>query len=164
MKKLYTLLISILSIILLVCLLLIVGIQKISTDKNIYSFGENVTIHWSDLSFKKCSCNKEIKIFRETRDGWKQIQRYTHEGNLICVNNEFFNSPYGCDVFFCSNEFNFNEGSSIWNLKMYEYLGQTTKCGSETFSTPKGNYQYKYVPRGKYKINFGNSQKIIEIN
>jgi len=170
MKKKYYRIIGIIAIFVFIIYLSVSGIQTISTDKNVYSLDEEIKIHWSDFSLQWESCDfRVIKIYKQEATGWKRISHelYTF-GAPVCVNGEAVGGSYPCDV--SSFQFPskiFENGDFLWNSKIYENIGTVDFCfnpyNNETVNGTFNNYLLKNASAGKYKIVFGNSQKIIEI-
>ena len=170
MKKLYIIIIVALVIIFALIYFSVFGIQTISIDKKIYSVGEEVKIHWSDLSLKWCTCsNKGIQIFRQGTAGWESAQYQLYGfGGGACVNGGIVSLPMPCDVVSCSfPRLNFNSGDFLWNSKIYERKGSVDSCldrySNEIINRKMQSYEFKNAPPGKYKIQFGNLNKVIEI-
>lgn len=170
MKKLYIIIIVALVIIFAFTYFSVSGIQTISTDKKTYSVGEEVKIHWSDLSIKRCTnSNKGIQIFKQETAGWERIEYNLYSfGGGACINGEIVSLPMPSDVFSCSfPKPNFNSGDFSWNSKIYERKGSVDSCldrySNEMINIKMQNYESKNVSSGKYKIQFGNASKIIEI-
>jgi len=146
------------------------GIQTVSTDKKIYSSGEEVKIHWSDFSLEWCSCsNKGIAIFKQETTGWEKVQYQLYGfGGGACVNGQIISLPMPCDVVSCSfPKPNSESGDFSWNSKIYERKGTVNSClnpfNNEIINRTMQSYELKNAPSGKYKIRFGNADIIIEI-
>ena len=146
------------------------GIQAISTDKNVYSLGEEVKIHWSDFSLQWESCNsRAVKIYKQEATSWKRISyELLTFGSPACVNGEMSGGAYPCDVssFQIPSKI-FESGNISWNSKIYEYKGETDSCldtrKNEIINYTMSSYEFKEAPAGKYKLSFGSAEKIIEI-
>jgi len=170
MKKKYYWIIGIIAIFVFIIYLSVSGIQTISTDKNMYSLGEEVKIHWSDFSLQWESCDfRVIKMYKQEARGWKRISHelYT-SGSPICVNGEAVGGSYPCDV--SSFQFPskiFKNGDFLWNSKIYEYKGETDSCldirNNEIVNYTMNSYEFKEALAGKYKLSFGSAEKVIEI-
>lgn len=177
MKKLYAIVLFFLIVIsFLVFYLSFFGFQIISTDKDVYSVGEEIKIYWFDLSLEWCTCSdKEVKIFKQEEEGWKEVDyqlKYRpdirYEFIPDCVEGKIIHRAMPCDVTVCGfPRLKTINGNFTWNSKIYERIGTTNFCvnphTNETINGIFNNYTLKYVSPGKYKIIFGNAQKVIEI-
>ena len=169
MRKLYLALIAIIVILSGLIYFSVSGIQTVSTDKKIYSLGEEVKIHWSDFSLEWCSCsNKKIAIFKQETTGWERVsyQLYGFDG-IACINGQVFDLGMPCDVVSCSlPKPNFKNGDLSYP-KIYERNGTVNSClnpfNNEVINGTMQSYDLKNAPSGKYKIQFGNANRIIEI-
>jgi hypothetical protein len=166
------------------------GFQTVSTDKNTYSVGEEIKIHWSDFNLKSCTCSgQNFQIFKKETTGWKAFQYKLGESYPYCVNDQVesgfvyeggvlvsFPFPGGgvmCDVVVCSfMKPNTENGNFSWDSKIYQRKGDVSSCADlnekkvQEISPTGGkleNYELKNAPPGKYKIQFRNADKIIEI-
>lgn len=170
MKKLYIILIIIFVILLSLIYFSVSGIQTLSTNKNIYSSGEEIQIHWSDFSLERCSCsNKGVAIFKQETTGWERVQHQLYGfGSGACVNGEIVGLPMPCDVVSCSfPRPNSESGDFTWNSQIYERKGSVEFClnpfNNELINRTMQSYDLKNAPLGKYKITYGSADKIIEI-
>lgn len=182
MRKLYVALIV--AVVILFGIYCFIGfeIQTVSTDKKIYSPGEEVKINWSYFSFlqyNSCSGTRAA-IFRESRTGWESVPYELfargRNQNIACVNGDTVFLGMPSDIIMCSNS---GSGNLSWNSKLYERNGTTDSCSvcvqwekkSTVYSCSKHNvlnstienYDLKNAPIGKYKIMVGTAQEIIEI-
>ena len=156
--------------ILIIYQILSYGIQSVSTDKDVYSFGEEVHIYWSDFGFKThTTCGESdsylpVEIYRETDSGWEQVKRVLGKG-IACVDGraDFFMPG---DV--CLDVPSMNlEGNLTWK-SIYEFTGKVDSCPSTVPGlvyniSSMDSYKFKDTPVGTYKIKFGMAEKIIEI-
>jgi len=168
MKKKYVLIITLI-IIFSFIYLSISGIQTISTDKKIYSSGEEIKIHWSDFSFDWCTCSsKQVLIFKQEATGWERVKYELLGFGGACIDGKVATVPMPCDFISCSfPKPNFKDGDFPWNSKIYEFIGTVDSClnphNNEIVNVTMNNYELKNAPSGKYKIMFGNAQETIEI-
>ncbi len=170
MRKLYLALIVIIVILSGLIYFSVSGIQTVSTDKKIYSLGEEVKIHWSEFSLKWCSCsNREIVIFKQETTGWERVSyRLFRIVVFACVNGRVEGFGMPCDVVSCSfPKPNFESGDFSWNSKIFERNGTVNSClkpfNNEVINRTMQSYELKNATSGKYKIQFGSSNRIIEI-
>jgi hypothetical protein len=169
MKKMYVAIAALLVIIIGVVYLSMFGIQTVSTDKQTYIFGEEIKIHWSDLSIRSCSCSTpEVQIFRQEAGEWVRVQHYLSFFGGACVNGKMGNVGMPCDVVMCTVPLpGFESGDYSWNSKIYEGNGSVNSCfnpfTNKTVNETMPSYKLENAPAGTYKIKFGNAEKIIEI-
>jgi hypothetical protein len=169
MKRIHIIVAILVVIIIAVVYLSMFGMQTVSTDKQTYIFGEEVKIHWSDLSIRACSCSTpEIQIFRQEEVGWVKVQHQLSFFGGACVNGKMGNVGMPCDVVMCTVPLpGFQSGDYSWNTKIYERNGSVNSCfnpfTNETVNETMPNYKLEDAPAGTYKITFGNSETIIEI-
>lgn len=176
MKKLSIVILILILILLLIFFFSFFEFQKISTNKDRYSIGEEIKIYWLDLSLKWCTCSdKEIKIFKQMEEGWKEVNyqlKYTpsvkYEFVGDCVDGKITYRAMPCDFIICSfPRLKFTNGNFTWNSKIYEKIGTTDSCAdpytNETVGGVFNNYTLRHASPGKYKITLGYAQKVIEI-
>ncbi|MEM5773193.1 MAG: hypothetical protein QXL86_03155 [Candidatus Aenigmatarchaeota archaeon] len=172
MKKLLVAMFAIALFLFGIFFLSVYGIRSISTDKKVYSLGEEAKIYWSSLSLEWCTCPAKrlrVEIFREAL-GWQEVQHELHgkPNERVCADGQVVVFPMPCDIIRCSFPvFKSRSGIYTWNLKEYERRGTTSSClflpTNETISQEMPNYISKNVPPGKYKIQFGIASTMIEI-
>lgn len=140
------------------------GIQLLSTDKDIYSPGENATVRWLSffLSWNSCDGGADVRIFREGPGGWEDIdvQQYSSkciDGSMSAI---FMPGDVCLPMFAVPKLYN---GDYTWDMRIRKNIGETTNCDGRELDRPVPNYVSAPAPPGKYKIMFGTAQKIIEI-
>lgn len=169
MKRKYVIISIVIIVIFIFYYLSAIGIQSISSDKELYSSGEEIKIHWSDFSFEWCTCsNKEIQIFKQEATGWERILYRLLGFSGSCVDGKMVPMAMPCDVISCSfPKPSFDNGEFIWNSKIYEFIGTVDSClnpyNNEIVNVTMNSYELKNAPSGKYKIKFGTAEKVIEI-
>jgi hypothetical protein len=145
------------------------GLQFVSTNKDVYSVGENVIISWSDFRLMKCTCSTHLTIYQETENGWKSIMTTLMGfGAGACVDGTYVNIPMPCDLVSCNfPSVEFKSGNYTWNSKFYERVGQVDFCESpvdgEMINMTMNSYEFKTAPPGRYKATYGLGEKIFEI-
>ncbi len=175
MRKLYLALIVIVVILFGLIYFSVSGVQTVSTDKKVYSSGEEVKIHWSDFSLEWCSCsNKGVAVLRQEITGWERVQYELYGFGIACVDGQMTGLGMPCDASSCSfPKLNSKSGVFSWNSKIYKRNGTVNSClrtfrnektnSTEVINGTMNNYESKNALSGKYKIIFGNAEKIMEI-
>lgn len=148
------------------------GIQTISTNKQVYSQGEEVKVNWFDFNFDWCTCsNLKFQIYEQGKDGWEEV-KYSTPRREICLNGELGGYPgfYGCDIVTCSPsnfELVHNSGTFKWDTHIYRRNGSVKSCfdpyENRTVNESLRSYRLVNATPGKYKIQYGIAQKVIEI-
>lgn len=144
-------------------------IQSVSTDKDVYSFGEEVHIYWSYFGFKThTTCGESdtplpMEFYKKTDSGWEQVNLSLPIG-MVCINGRA-DFVMGGDV--CSVHSMNLEGNLTWK-SIYEFTGEVESCPSAApglvyNGSSMNSYKFKDTPVGTYKIKFGMAEKIIEI-
>lgn len=147
--------------------LFFIGFQVVSTNKSIYSVGEEVFVTWSDFRLYRCSCmGPELEFYQETINGWEKIELHLPYGRVACVNGIVKQGPFPCDLFICRLAFSMLSGNYTWNSKIYEFKGETETCEVPAWlkvEFPILSYDLLTAPPGKYKVKFGIAEKVFEI-
>jgi hypothetical protein len=89
-------------------------------------------------------------------------------GGDACVNGKIVILPMPYDFIFCSfPKPNYSSGDFLWKSKVYERSGTVNSCldsyNNEAINREMQSYDFKNAAPGKYKLQFGNASKVIEI-
>ena len=150
--------------------LFVSGINTISTDKKVYSSGEEVKIHWRDFRIQdRCCGGRDIGLFRQEGAEWVAVKYYLND--FACFNGKL-NGGLGFPVMVscvCSPpRLILKQGNFSWNSTAYEANGTVDSClkssyGNESINQTMTKYDLKNASPGKYKFVLGNAEAIIEI-
>ena len=143
MKIIYVILVFILIIIFGMLYFSVFGIQTISTDKKVYSSGENIEIYWSDFSISWCSCSRKgIQIFKQGQTGWEMLPHQIYGFGGACIDGIILSLPMHCDAISCSfPKLNFRSNVFIWNSKFYERMPKSTLIALDEFENDQIYYR-----------------------
>jgi|GEM_PF-5921072 len=148
--------------------------QTVTTDKEVYSIGENVSISWTDNSPQVCTCPKGLQVYEKTPAGWVLIQHSLPNerfSSLSCIDGRVFINGH-CDLIECVPRENQTKGNFVWNLKVYERTGTVTSCEGDGVSYSKGkvenysmsNYVSRAVSNGTYRFVYGTAETTILVS
>jgi len=156
------------------------GQQTTTTNKDVYSAGEKINITYSDSGIDRCTCmGPRLIFYKLTGNVWNELSLDIDAfvlgewRNWMCINGVIRHIPrnLGCDAIACKPGFSKDIFSYEWDAKYYDYAGLVDTCqnSSESIEYPEDvefplvAYSFVTAPSGKYKIKFGNAEKIIEI-
>jgi hypothetical protein len=168
-KRLALLVIAVIATIFAIIFLSESGIQTISTDKSIYSRGETVRMTANDFALEWCSCNsRQIQIFRQGGTGWELVNNSINGLGGACVDGNVAPIAMPCDFVVCSfPRPNSDSRALTWNLKIYEASGMVESCynsdSNETINGTFHSYTSKDVSPGRYKIQYGIGETLIQV-
>lgn len=138
-----------------------VGIERISAEQATYAQEQTIRFSLVSFQYKECSLDgPQVGIFRETDEGWTEIETQAPNGRA-CINGEE-RLQQGGDVLRCRYALPLI-GYSTWNTVVYERHGETDRCGATPLDRPIPDYVTAYAPPGKYKAVYGDAETTFAI-
>lgn len=163
MKKSTRILLGVIFVIFVLGFLSFVGIYTISTDKNVYSVREHISVSWFDIKLFRRSCRDPYrpKFYHETINGWEYVTDRAMGWGMVCVNGKIESADMGCDAIVYSFGPLLKKGADIWSSSIIRSKETMEIC--EYFEEPVPSYELKPAPPGRYKVKFGWAEKVFEI-
>lgn len=166
MEKRNAILIAIV-IIVAIWLVFFAQFRTISTDKETYAVGETVKASVSDFKLIHCSGGPLFEFFQETSEGWKKIEfdYPTNFGRRICVDGVAERGSFGGEGIAMCFPLPLVTANYAWNSQIYEKKTEKETCEDRgrMLEEPVDSYQIIPAPVGKYKVKFGDVEKVFEI-
>lgn len=153
--------------IIIIMFMFFVGFSRVSTNKDTYLQGEEITVSYSDfrlLRFNTSPSTTNMFFYFETSGGWKRIKHmrgHVTWGGVACVDGQVVYGNHPGDIARFVPFIPYEKGVYTWDSRIFEKKGSKEICGE--IKVPVDSFQSKYAPAGKYYVKFGRAKTTFKI-